>query len=80
MTTDVGDKFLKQAAGQINSITELGEENIDSFPQDVDALGILRLDRMPRAPYALMESVHSSANWMGAKNRSRTGRSLSRSF
>ena len=53
MTTDVGDKFLKQAAGQINSITELGEENIDSFPQDVDALGILRLDRMPRTPLCL---------------------------
>tara|TARA_B100001939_G_scaffold140305_1_gene121448 strand:- start:157 stop:381 length:225 start_codon:yes stop_codon:yes gene_type:complete len=53
LTTDVGDKFLKQAAGQINSITELGEENIDSFPQDVDALGILRLDRMLRAPLCL---------------------------
>ena len=49
MTTGVGDKFLNQAAGQINSITELGEENIDSLAQNVDVLGILRLDRMPRA-------------------------------
>ena len=65
--TDIDDKILKRAAEQNSSMTELGEGNIDSLPQDMDVLGILRLDRMPPPPCPLMESVHSSANWMGAK-------------
>tara|TARA_B100002051_G_C16501070_1_gene517896 strand:- start:61 stop:240 length:180 start_codon:yes stop_codon:yes gene_type:complete len=34
-------------------MTELSEGNIESLPQEVDALGILRLDRMPHTTLCL---------------------------
>ncbi len=51
--TDIDDKILKRAAEQNSSMTEVSERNIDAFHQDMDALGILRPDRMPRATQCL---------------------------
>ena len=51
--TDIDDKILKRAAEQDSSMTEVSERNIDAFHQDMDALGILRPDRMPRATQCL---------------------------
>ena len=51
--TDIDDKILKRAAEQNSSMTEVSKRNIDAFHQDMDALGILRPDRMPRATQCL---------------------------
>jgi cysteinyl-tRNA synthetase len=51
--TDIDDKILKQADEEDSSMTEVSERNIASFHQDMDALGILRPDRMPRATQCL---------------------------
>ena len=51
--TDIDDKILKRAAEQDSSMTEVSERNIDAFHQDMDALGILKTDRMPRATQCL---------------------------
>ncbi len=51
--TDIDDKILKRASEENSSMTEVSERNIDAFHQDMDALGILRPDRMPRATQCL---------------------------
>ena len=51
--TDIDDKILKRAGEENSSMTEVSERNIASFHQDMDALGILRPDRMPRATQCL---------------------------
>ena len=51
--TDIDDKILKRAAEESSSMDEVSERNIAAFHQDMDALGILRPDRMPRATRCL---------------------------
>ena len=51
--TDIDDKILKRAGEENSSMKEVSERNIASFHQDMDALGILRPDRMPRATQCL---------------------------
>lgn len=51
--TDIDDKILKRAGEENSSMTDVSERNIASFHQDMDALGILRPDRMPRATQCL---------------------------
>ena len=51
--TDIDDKILKRADEENSSMTDVSERNIASFHQDMDALGILRPDRMPRATQCL---------------------------
>ena len=51
--TDIDDKILKRAAEEHSSMDEVSERNIEAFFQDMDALGILRADRMPRATESL---------------------------
>ena len=51
--TDIDDKILKRAAEQDTSMTEVSERNIEAFFKDMDSLGILRADRMPRATQCL---------------------------
>ena len=51
--TDIDDKILKRADEENSAMTEVSERNIASFHQDMDALGILRPDRMPRATQCL---------------------------
>ena len=51
--TDIDDKILKRAGEENSSMMEVSERNIASFHQDMDALGILRPDRMPRATQCL---------------------------
>ena len=53
--TDIDDKILKRAAEENSSMTAVSERNIEAFHQDMDALGILRPDRMPRATQCLDE-------------------------
>ena len=47
--TDIDDKILKRAAEEGSSMEAVSERNIEAFHADMDALGILRPDRMPRA-------------------------------
>ena len=51
--TDIDDKILKRAAEENSSMDAVSERNIDAFHTDMDALGILRPDRMPRATRCL---------------------------
>lgn len=64
--TDIDDKILKRAAEQNSSMTEVSERNIDAFHQDMDALGILRPDRMPRATQCL-DGIRSLIGELEAK-------------
>ena len=51
--TDIDDKILKRAAEEGSSMEAVSERNIEAFHADMDALGILRPDRMPRATRCL---------------------------
>ena len=51
--TDIDDKILKRAAEENSSMDAVSERNIEAFHTDMDALGILRPDRMPRATRCL---------------------------
>jgi len=51
--TDIDDTILKRASEEDSSMTEVSERNIDAFHTDMDALGILRPDKMPRATQCL---------------------------
>ncbi len=51
--TDIDDKILQRASEQGSSMKEVSERNIEAFHQDMDALGILRPDSMPRATQCL---------------------------
>ncbi len=51
--TDIDDKILARANQEGCSMSEVSERNIELFYQDMDALGILRPDRMPRATKCL---------------------------
>ena len=64
--TDIDDKILKRAAEEGSSMTEVSERNIDAFFQDMDALGILRADRMPRATRCL-DGIRSLISELEAK-------------
>ena len=51
--TDIDDKILNKAAAEGSSMEVVSERNIEAFFADMDALGILRADRMPRATRCL---------------------------
>ncbi len=51
--TDIDDKILRQAAAEGSSMQVVSERNINAYFRDMDALGILRPDRMPRATLCL---------------------------
>ncbi len=53
--TDIDDKILNRAALEGCSMEQVSERNILAFYEDMDALGILRADRMPRATKCLDE-------------------------
>ena len=53
--TDIDDKILNRAALEGCSMETISERNILAFHEDMDALGILRADRMPRATKCLDE-------------------------
>ena len=64
--TDIDDKILKRASEENSSMTEVSERNIDAFHKDMDALGILRPDRMPRATQCL-DGIRSLIGELEAK-------------
>ena len=47
--TDIDDKILKRAKEENSSMKEVSEKNIIEFYKDMDALGIMRPDSMPKA-------------------------------
>ena len=47
--TDIDDKILRRAKEENSSMEKVSEKNINEFHKDMDALGIMRPDRMPRA-------------------------------
>ena len=47
--TDIDDKILKRAKEESRSMKEVSEKNIKEFHIDMDSLGIMRPDSMPRA-------------------------------
>ncbi|MFM7266629.1 MAG: cysteine--tRNA ligase, partial [Cyanobium sp.] len=51
--TDIDDKILRTAAAEGSSMEAVSERNIAAYFQDMDALQILRPDRMPRATRCL---------------------------
>tara|TARA_Y100001968_G_scaffold71171_1_gene62414 strand:- start:1647 stop:3134 length:1488 start_codon:yes stop_codon:yes gene_type:complete len=51
--TDIDDKIINRATQEGCSMHEVSEKNITEFHKDMDALGILRPDRMPRATRSL---------------------------
>ena len=51
--TDIDDKILRRAAEEGSSMQAVSERNIAAFYTDMDALNILRADRMPRATRCL---------------------------
>ena len=51
--TDIDDKILNRAAAEGSSMEVVSERNIAAFFTDMDALNILRADRMPRATRCL---------------------------
>ncbi len=51
--TDIDDKILRQAAAEGGSMEGVSERNIAAYFRDMDALGVLRPDRMPRATRCL---------------------------
>jgi cysteinyl-tRNA synthetase len=51
--TDIDDKILQRAASEGSSMDAVSERNIEAFFTDMDALNILRADRMPRATRCL---------------------------
>ncbi len=56
--TDIDDKIINRAAEEGSSMDEVSERNILAFFEDMDSLGILRADRMPRATQCL-DSIRS---------------------
>jgi len=53
--TDIDDKIINKANQEGCSMKEISERNINEFHQDMNQLGILRPDRMPRATQCLDE-------------------------
>jgi cysteinyl-tRNA synthetase len=51
--TDIDDKILRRAAEEGITMEAVSERNIVAYFQDMDALNILRADRMPRATRCL---------------------------
>ncbi|MFZ9270918.1 MAG: cysteine--tRNA ligase [Prochlorococcaceae cyanobacterium] len=51
--TDIDDKILHRAAEEGSSMEAVSERNIEAFFTDMDALNIMRADRMPRATRCL---------------------------
>ncbi len=51
--TDIDDKILARAAKENCTMNEISDKNIKEFHCDMDALGVLRPDRMPRATRCL---------------------------
>ena len=51
--TDIDDKILKRASEEGCTMEEISEKNIKEFHIDMDALGIMRPDKMPRATKCL---------------------------
>jgi cysteinyl-tRNA synthetase len=51
--TDIDDKILRRAAEEGSSMEAVSERNIADYFTDMDALNILRADRMPRATLCL---------------------------
>ena len=47
--TDIDDKILTRAKEENSSMRQVSEKNIIEFHKDMDALGIMRPDSMPRA-------------------------------
>ena len=56
--TDIDDKILARAVKENRTMNEISEKNITEFHYDMDTLGILRPDRMPRATKSL-DSIRS---------------------
>ncbi|MFC1899039.1 cysteine--tRNA ligase [Chloroflexota bacterium] len=55
--TDIDDKIIDRASQRGMSTTELAEENIKSFFEDMDALNIVRADKYPRATEEVPEII-----------------------
>tara|TARA_Y100001933_G_scaffold215646_1_gene222407 strand:+ start:1627 stop:3096 length:1470 start_codon:yes stop_codon:yes gene_type:complete len=47
--TDIDDKILKKAKEERSSMEDVSKKNIHEFHKDMDALGIMRPDSMPKA-------------------------------
>ncbi|BEV36586.1 cysteine--tRNA ligase [Synechococcus sp. M16CYN] len=64
--TDIDDKIIKRALEEHSSVDAISRRNINAFHEDMDALGILRPDRMPRATQSL-DSIRALIGELEAK-------------
>ncbi len=64
--TDIDDKILRRAAEEGSTMDAVSERNIAAYFQDMDALNILRADRMPRATRCL-DGIRSLIGELEAK-------------
>lgn len=64
--TDIDDKILRRAAEEGTTMDAVSERNISAYFQDMDALNILRADRMPRATRCL-DGIRSLIGELEAK-------------
>ncbi len=64
--TDIDDKILMRAKEEGCSMHEVSERNIQAFHEDMDSLGILRPDSMPRATQSL-DGIRSLISELEAK-------------
>jgi cysteinyl-tRNA synthetase len=64
--TDIDDKILRRAAEEGSSMDSVSERNIAAFFTDMDALNILRADRMPRATRSL-DGIRALISELSAK-------------
>ncbi len=55
--TDIDDKIINRALHANCSMEQISEKNINEFFKDMDCLGIIRPDRMPRATQCLDEII-----------------------
>jgi cysteinyl-tRNA synthetase len=55
--TDVEDKAINEAQNRGMSVRDVTDEHIETFLQDMDMLGIVRPDYLPRASEAVDEAV-----------------------
>lgn len=55
--TDIEDRIIERAVRERRSILEIAQEYIDRFGREIDALGVRRADRYPRASEMISKIV-----------------------
>ena len=71
--TDIDDKMIQAAAERGTTTTELAEENIQRYLEEMDALNVLRAHEYPRATEDMQKLLEMIEEGHLAARRSGTG-------